>query len=59
MSPQDVTVERDWYMARSNTALDVDAETLMGVAGSNGARKSTLFNAIDGLLPGHQGESNS
>ena len=59
MTRRDVTVERDGHMARSSITFDADAGTRIGIAGRKGAGESTLFNAIDGLLPVHQGESNA
>ena len=56
-----MTVKRDGYMAPINTAFNACVATRMGVAGPTGAAGAagaTPFNAIDGLLPGHRGESN-
>ena len=57
----DLNVERDVYMALRNASLDWRVDMLTGVVGPSpkGACKSTLFNAIAGLLPVQQGESNA
>lgn len=55
MSPDDVIVETDAYMALSKVTFAVAGRTLMGVAGPNGVGKSTLFDAISGPFPIHLG----
>ncbi len=51
-------MELDGYMALSKVTFDVGAGTLVVGIGPCGAGKSTLFNAIAGLLPVHQGRVN-
>ena len=43
MSPDDVIVETDAYMALRKVTFAVAGRTLMGIVGPNEAGKSTLF----------------
>ena len=47
----DVTVERDGFLALFDVNFHIGPGNLVGVVGPNGAGKSTLFDAIAGALP--------
>ena len=59
MSLQDVTVEFDGHMALSNVTFDVDAGTLMGVVGPNGAGQEHPVQCDRRAPPGSPGEGDA